>query len=131
MRRVRHRAAVLLLLAGAVWGGESCASAPPQLSPSGVAAFQARRVVKALDILRDFAIDAEAQTPKVLSTTTTRKVVTYHRSAVSTIGQVPSGWAPTVSQGLLEVQRDLPAAERARLGPYFSLVSALIAEVTR
>lgn len=107
------------------------ANVPPNLSPAGVAAFQGTRVVKALDVLRDAAVDANAQIPPLLSTATTRKVVTYHESAIKTIQAAPSGWAPTVQAGLTEVLKDLPATERQQLAPYVTLAQTLIKEVTR
>ena len=125
-RRFHLSLALVILLAV-----PGCVHAPPNLSPSGVAAFNATRVVKALDVLRDFAVDANAQIPPLLSTATTRKVVTYHRSAVTTIGAVPSGWVPVVTTGLDEVLRDLPDTERATLTPYVALVKTLILEVSR
>lgn len=126
----RHYRAVTvlaaMLTAVALFG---CSHAPPSLSPAGAAAFQATRVVKALDVLRDFAIDAEAQNPKLLSTANTRLVVTFHESALKTIAAVPGGWRPTVTAGLAQLQHDLPAAEWARVAPYVNLVKALIAGI--
>jgi hypothetical protein len=125
----RYRAVTVLtamLTAIALFG---CAKAPPTLSPAGAAAFQATRVVKALDVLRDFAIEAEAQNPKVLSTANTRKVVTFHESAVKTIGAVPGGWKPTVTAGLDQLQHDVSAADWQRVVPYVNLIKALIAGV--
>lgn len=117
---------VVMLTAVALFG---CSHAPPTLSPAGVAAFQATRVVKALDVLRDFAIDAEAQNPKVLSTANTRLVVTFHESAIKTIAAVPGGWKPTVTAGLDQLQHDLSGADWKRVAPYVNLVKALIAGI--
>jgi len=107
----------------------ACAKAPPNLSPSGAAAFQATRVVKAIDLVRDTAIAADAQTPPLVSPATTRAIVTWHRAAVTTIGAAPSGWKPTVTTGLDQVDRALAEGERAVLAPYLALARALIAEV--
>jgi hypothetical protein len=105
----------------------SCAGkAPPTLSPAGTAAFNATRVVKALDILRDFAVDGEAQTPPVISTDNTRKVVAFHRAAVTTIGAVPGGWKPVVTTGLDQLQHDLLPEEWRRILPYVALVKSAI-----
>ena len=98
----------------------------PQLSPQGVAAYQATQAVKALDILRDAAIGAEAQDPKLLSTEATRKVVLFHRAAVQVIGTTPEGWRPTVTAALDQLQRDLLPPEWERLEPYLVLIRALI-----
>lgn len=108
-----------------------CAKAPPALSPTGRAAFQATRVVAALDVLRNFAIDAEAQTPKVLSTDTTRKIVLYHRGAIRTIGAVPQHWNGVVDTGLTELLAALSADERQRLAPYITLIRTIMNEVIR
>lgn len=123
--RVSLRTLVLVVLLLAI----SCAK-PPSLSPAGVAAFNGTRVVKALDVLRDAAIDANAQVPPLLSTATTRKIVTYHESALKTIQVAPAGWVPVVQTGLTEVTNTLPEAERRQLAPYVALVQALIQEVT-
>lgn len=109
----------------------ACVKAPPTLSPAGIAAFNGTRVVKALDILRDVAVDANAQVPPLLSTATTRKVVTYHESALKTIQAAPSGWVPVVQTGLTEVLKDVPPVEQRQLAPYVSLVKTLIAEVSK
>jgi hypothetical protein len=103
-----------------------CTHAPPTLSPTGAAAFQATRVVKALDVLQDFAIAAEAQNPKLLSTANTRKVIDVVAVSVRAIGAVPTGWKPTVLAALDQLQRDILPAEWQRLLPYISLVRSVI-----
>ena len=107
----------------------SCATAPTNLSSSGVAAFHATRVVKVLDIVRDVAIDAEAAKPPRLSTNTTRQVVTWHKAAVTTIGAVPGGWRPIVLAGLDALDAALPLGERAWLTPYLDAARMLILEI--
>jgi hypothetical protein len=120
-RLLRPAVLVLVLLTA-----PSCAKAPPQLSPAGTAAFQATQVVRALSVLQDFAIGAEAQTPKLLSTDNTRKVVTYVGAAVKTIANVPGGWKPTVLAGLEQLRHDILPADWGRLLPYITLVQTLI-----
>jgi hypothetical protein len=105
----------------------SCASAPPSLTPTGVTAFNARRVVKSLDLVRDVAIDAEAN--HVLSTDTTRRVVVFHRSSLQTIRAVPNGWKSVVLAGLEEVPKNLSDKERMVIAPYLALTKTLILEV--
>jgi hypothetical protein len=108
---------------------------PPQSDPTrnlsapGKAAYQATKVVKALDVLRDIAVDAERQTPKLLSTDNTRKVVRYHESAVKAIGAVPGGWKPLVQSGLDELSKQIPPGEWAQLEPFAKLVFAVLQEV--
>jgi hypothetical protein len=121
----------LQVIAITVAAALSCAKAPPTLSPAGAAAFQATRVVKALDVLRDFAVEAEAQQPPLISTETTRAVVLYHRSALRTIGAVPGGWKDVVKVGLEELRVKFSAEEKVRFQPYVTLVLTLIEEVTR
>lgn len=120
---------LVLLCVFVCWS--ACAHAPANLSPKGVAAFQATRVVKALDILRDTAVDGNAQTPPLISTATTRAVVTYHKAALQTIQQVPSGWQATVSAGLDNTLAAVPATDKDLLAPYVQLIKVLIAEVSK
>lgn len=107
----------------------ACASAPPTLGPAAAQAFQNTRVVKGLDLLRDAAIDANAQTPPLLNTATTRKVVLYHESSVKIIHASGSGWKAAVVTGLDELPKDLPAAEASVLAPYLALVKTLLESV--
>lgn len=114
----------------------ACGATPPpntsptrNLSAAGVAAFQSTKVVKALDVLRDVAVEAEKQ--HLLSTDTTRQVVTYHLSAVKTIGAVPSGWQTIVSTGLAELPKHIPAAEWKQLEPFAALITTVLHEVSQ
>ena len=117
------------LLIGVVVWLSACASAPPNLSPAGVTAFNNTRVVKGLDLVRDTAITANAQTPPLVSTDTTRKIVTYHRSALLVIRDVPTGWKASVLTGLDETVKNLPGNEAQLFAPYVALVKTLIQEI--
>jgi hypothetical protein len=108
----------------------SCAPPPPTLSPAGQAAVIGKQVIQALDVLRDFAISANAQTPPLLSTANTRKIVDYHESAVKVITTVPTGWKATVLAGLAQLKVDLPPGDWLRILPYVALVQSLIAGVS-
>lgn len=119
------RLGLVLVLA---FAASDCAKPPPNLTPEATAAFHATRVVKALDLVMDTAIAAEAQTPKVLSTANTRKVVEFHQTAVRTIHAVPNGWKPTVTAALNELQAQL-GSEYAQIAPYVNLVQTLIASL--
>lgn len=119
-------AAVMTLAAPLV--AVSCAHPSPNLSPVGVRAFYATRAVNVLDVVRDTAIAAEAATPKLLSTSSTRAVVEWHRAAVAAAGATPSGWEATVLASLDGVERNLEPPERAVLAPYFALVRAILQE---
>jgi hypothetical protein len=107
----------------------SCTKAPPNLSPAGAAAFQKTRVIKGLDLLRDFAVDAEAAQPQVLNTATTRKIVQAHQSILRIMDAAGNGWQALVGTSLDEVVNSLPAGDRAKVAPYVALVKALLAEV--
>jgi hypothetical protein len=120
---------ILLLASFLFVATPACTHAPPTASPQAQLAFQGTRVIKALDLLRDFAIDGNAQVPPLISTATTRKVVVYHRSAITLIHDIPSGWKATVLTGLDEVGKDLPATESQKLAPYLVLVKTVLAEV--
>jgi hypothetical protein len=116
---------VLLVLAA-----NRCAShAPATLSPEAQRAWYGTRVIKALDSVRDAAIDAQAQTPPLLSEAVTRRIVLMHRSLLETIHQAPSGWPAIVTTALDEVERGLPPAERAILDPYLALTRTWLKDV--
>ena len=73
-----------------------CTPAPKPLSPEATVAFHATRVVNVLDVVRDAAIAANEVTPPLISTSETRQVVLWHKTAVQTIRVSPSGWRPVV-----------------------------------
>jgi len=102
---------------------------PLGLSPQAREAWYATRVIQALDLLRDTAIDANAQTPPLIATATTRKIVVYHRSAITFIHEIPGGWKATVVAGIVEIEDNLSLKEYQLLSPYTRLVKAALAEV--
>jgi hypothetical protein len=102
---------------------------PLGLSPAAKEAWYATRVIEALDILRDTAIDANAQTPPLVSTVTTRQIVTYHKSSITFIHSIPGGWKASVVAGITELENNLPLKEYEILKPYTQLVKAALAEV--
>ena len=106
----------------------SCASAPP-LGPAATQDFQKTRVIKALDIFRDFAIDGEAATPQIVSTDTARKVVTYHQATLKILDAAGTDWRSLVATSLDALTPTLPEADRAKVAPYVALVKALLLEV--
>jgi hypothetical protein len=112
----------VLLLAAA------CTHAPPTLSPQGVHDFNTLRVIKALDLLRDTAIDANKQTPPLLTTATTRKIVNYHKFAVMTLDASGAGAKAGVSSALAQLIADpsLTPPELALVQPYYALVKTAI-----
>lgn len=106
-----------------------CAKAPPNLSPAGARDFQNTRVIKTLDLIRDTAQDANAQTPPLVSTNTARTITQWHRSALLIIDATRSGWCVTVKASTAETFKNLDAAAQRLLSPYFSLASTLFNEV--
>jgi hypothetical protein len=110
-------------------GASSCAThAPANLSPEAQQAWYGTRVIKALDVLRDTAIEANAQTPPLLSEAVTRRIVQTHASALQTVRDAPRGWQMTVSTALTELERRLPRPEAAIVHPYLELTRTLVKE---
>jgi hypothetical protein len=107
----------------------NCAKAPPTLSPVSSVKFEQTRIIKGLDVLRDIAVSANQQIPPVLPETTTRAVVTWHRSALVLIDGYGAGWATTVGASLDEVIKNLPPPQQATLAPYVALVHTILNEV--
>jgi hypothetical protein len=108
---------------------QGCAHTPPNLSPTGATAFQSHQIQNSLDTIRDVAIDANATTPPLLATSTTRKVVTWHQSAITVLHARGSGWVALLTTSLDELSKDLPAAEQHTLAPYIALAKAILAGV--
>ncbi len=108
-----------------------CASAPPNLSPAAQQAWYATRVVKGLDVLRDTAIDANAQTPPLLTTTETRCVVLVHQTALQTMQAKASGWPTAVSTALDGLKRPgcLTPRSVTVLAPYVAIVKTALLEI--
>ena len=119
-----------------------CAKTPPALTPDAQIAFQATRVVKALDVVRDAAIAANDMAPPKLTTNDTREVVQWHKTVVQVIQVTPNGWKPVVKMSLYVATCDprlapkpescvpqLPKAALAQLQPYMGLVVLVLMEV--
>ena len=110
----------------------SCAKAPPTVTtPQGVTAFQNLQIVKALDAVRDIAVDANAQQPPILSTNATRTVVTWHKSALLTLNARQAGWQGLLATSLDEVVSHLSPKEQQLLTPYVTLAKTIVQEVTK
>lgn len=122
---------VLVALTITLGCAESCAKAPPNLTPEATAAFNGLQAVRALDLLRDTAIAANAQVPPLIDEATTRKIVLYHQSAVKIVQASPGGWKPAVQTGLDELLKDLSPSSKQTLAPYVALLKSILNEVTR
>lgn len=124
----------LVLLTAALAGSISlaaCATLAPGHSPEAQSAFQKGQIVKALDVIRDTATDANAQTPALLSTETTRKVVKFHQDALNTIKAAKDGWPATVIAAADGVLDQSSPAEKQLLTPYVDLAKALLKGLTQ
>lgn len=108
----------------------SCAgNPPPGLTPNEKISYQSLRVVKGLDLLRDMAITAEAQIPPLITTDAARRIVLFHKEAISAIGAIPDGWKPIVISALTSLESELSDQDKQKFTPYFILVKTLISEV--
>lgn len=104
-------------------GGRSTA----QLTTPGIVALHGVEVVKALDIVRDTAIDAEAA--KILPTATVTKIVKWHKAALDIIRSTPGDWKPSVLAGLDVLKKELTPSELSIVGPYIESAIFLIKAV--
>lgn len=105
----------------------ACTHAPPNLSPNAKREFYATRVIKELDIVRDFAVDGEAA--GVVSTDDARVVVLWHKSAVQVAQSTGANWQTIVSTTLDTAVGNLKPTTRDKLAPYVVLIKAILAEV--
>ena len=121
---------VLAIAAGVV---HSCASAPVNLSPAGKEAWYSTRVVKGLDVLRDTAIDANAQVPPLITTAETRCIVTTHQTILQTMQAKPQGWAVTVSTALDGLGKPGCLSPKAvtLMSPYVAVVKTAFVEIAK
>lgn len=108
------------------------AHAPANLSPTGTRAWYGTQIIKGLDLLRDVAVDANAQQPPLLSEASTRRIVQYHAAALDTIrNATTANWAGMVETGLTQAMNSLPAPDRDLLAPYVTMIHDLLKTVQR
>ena len=114
-------------LALALVVSSACASAPAR-SAAGTAAVAATQTVQALDLIRDFAIAANAQTPALISTASAYNVVFFHESAIKAISAVAgvTSWKVPVLEGLNTLVASLSVAEKTLLQPYIDILTAVL-----
>ena len=104
-------------------GGRSTA----QLTTPGIQAMHTVEVVKALDLVRDIAIDGEVA--KIIPTATARIVVQAHKSMIDVIRATPDGWKASVLAALGQLSKNIPANDVAQFGPYISAATNIIKAV--
>lgn len=125
---MRKMFASLLLVVALTAPSTGCASvqaAPPTLSPAAQQAFKYLQVQKVLDLVRDVAVDANAQKKidgaPLVSDATTRELVRLHETAIKMMNASTTGWAAVVYQQLTDIAAKAPPAEKSILGTYFGL----------
>lgn len=125
------RAAIAPVLIATAFTLSACGGqhTPPNLSPAGAAKWHATRAIQALDTVRDVAIAGNEIQPPVISTKDTRTIVEFHQSAVTVIGESPSGWRSAVKAALNETLKRVEPDTAETLRPYVDLVKAIINEV--
>ena len=121
MRRLSiHSIALIVLLAG-------CGPTPaPNLTPQAQTAYQARRVLDVLRVVKDVAVDAEAQNPKLISTADARTIVNWHESLVKAIDAAPNGTKAVVQASLLELQPHVSESTWQKISPYVTLLRSVL-----
>ena len=119
-----------LLIVAFVFTGACAGTPPPALTPIATAQFSATQVIKDIDVVRDFAIAANAQTPPLITTAGTRIIVSFHESVVAIINASPAGWKATVIAALGQLKSNLSATDWAIVSPYVALLQTVIAGVS-
>lgn len=125
-----------LTLAAALFVTVDCGGVKPpaapdtsQLSVKGLADYKKGQIVKALDSLRDAAINSNKVSIELLSDKNTRTVVDAHTSAIHVIQASDAGWSGAVQKALDESLTSLSPAEKANLQPYFDMLKTLLKEI--
>jgi len=129
MRRYNRALIILaaLLTSIALFG---CGAAqPPNLTPQATIAFHGTQIIKDADRLREVAVSAHATVPPLLSAEETLTIVNWHKAAITTIHDAPSGWKNTVLTGLDQAVQALSPKARQTVLPYVGLVRALLQEL--
>lgn len=123
----------VVLLALVLCSGSACKAlapqAPPNLTPQVTAQFYATYAIKDLDVIRDFAVDANKTTPPILSKATLLIIVNWHESLVTVIHATPAGWKAAVLAGLDELKGKLSADDYAKIKPYVDSARIVVMEI--
>lgn len=103
--------------------GAACASAPVNVTPEAQVAFKKHEVQKDLDLIRDIAVDANAQS--IISESDTRLVVVWHESALTIIHDT-TNWQTGLRASLEQLQKDLSPQGQSQVKPYIALALAIV-----
>lgn len=123
------RVLLILLLTGAVGCKALAPTAPPNLTPQVTAKFYATYAIKDLDVIRDFANDANKTTPPIISKATLLTIVDWHESVVNVIHATPDGWKAAVLAGLDEIKTKLSPTDYAHIKPYIDGARVAVTEM--
>lgn len=126
MKFVRYAVIALIFSVAAACGASHM---PPNLTPQAQTAFNKTKAIKTLDLVRDIAIDANAQSSALMTVDDTRKVVTFHQSSLKIIQASDAGWSQIVVTSLQELLKNLPPSERDLLSPYVNLAIATLKSI--
>jgi hypothetical protein len=104
-----------------------CGAPTSVQTPAGKAAYTADQLIVSLGIFQDAAIGANSQ--KILSDPSTRLIVTFVKSAVTTVQAAPLGWKATVTTGLDSLASSLPPSDAQKYSSYIGLLRTMIASL--
>jgi len=119
--RILNTAVLLIALLTA-----GCAKMPPDLTPMAQTAWKQTQVFKAVDLIRDTAISANAiVVPPLLDTKVTGLTVSWHRSTIIIVNQAQAGWQQIVLKSFDELGQQLGQTNYAHVAPYVVLARTL------
>ena len=122
----QQRLALVVALAALL---ADCASAPPNLTPAAVTAFNQSRLEKTLDVIRDTAQDGSTASPPVVAVADAVTITKWHQSAVLIIETQGAGWPVQVAVSLDQLLTNLPPSTRTLVAPYVALAKLVLQQV--
>ena len=129
---IRRDARILVLcLVGIVACAMLSACPPPSLqTPQGRTAYTANQVAIAIGTLQDAVMAAHSTKDldgrPLLSTSTTRKVMSFSLDALDILDKTPDGWQATVRIAYLRLKDELGDADREKLATPLKAVDAVL-----
>lgn len=125
------RLVLIVALSGLLVPLAGCASAPASVTtPQGQFAYKADQFVSAVGIFQDAAIQANAQTPPLISTADTRLIVTFCVASAKSAQAATTGWQATVLSSIASLKAALSPAAQTKYGTYLTLISTLVQGIT-